>query len=581
MHFGRRTICIRCSIFSSFSTDWASWFSRPYSTTISWCQWWVVFNTIDDWPNLTCDSSHLQTLFTIDKLISASRKRIEISVIRATLHPSEVTHLEFKKPPNFDYKSGQWMRIACLELNRDEYHPFTIASAPHEDTLSLYIRAVGPFTKNIRSTYDSNTLNGRPYPKLYLDGPYGEGHQDWFKFDVSVLVGGGIGITPFASIIKDITFKSNMKSRINCKQVDHQSMFSIYTLFISWLGLLLVGDQNAEAIRVDVGRDSRGGGQRQEQLVDHAHFHHSILRQVRLENHYAGQLSWNLFSSYIVSIDFIAVHLWTPLSKNITKKFVHRTQSKDTLWKAKFQRILLLLAEATSKGKVWICLPVHESMNVHSRWNEWACSVVGPIQWPTMFNRRVKCSIVKRDQFLFIILKIFNFVYFWMVWIKKSVSYFDPRWCNAWPSACMCIPRADPFHAWEMHSAKCICSPDWQHMHVRQPPVRPTTAVEDNVGQTFLSPLSLLSWVMVIVTAGTCLLILHVATLLPLWFWFAASAHRRQVNLGPQLLESINPSVDQPFPSAQVTLSKRNGHQQSEWRWHDKLRRRWCNVEFA
>jgi predicted ferric reductase len=35
-----------------------------------------------------------------------------------------------------------------------------------------------------------------------LDGPYGEGHQDWHRFEVSVLVGGGIGVTPFASILR-------------------------------------------------------------------------------------------------------------------------------------------------------------------------------------------------------------------------------------------------------------------------------------------------------------------------------------------------------------------------------------------
>lgn len=111
------------------------------------------------------------------------------------------------------------MRIACLELNSNEYHPFTIASAPHEETLSMFIRAVGPFTKNLRQIYDCNSLNGRPYPKLYLDGPYGEGHQDWLKYDISVLVGGGIGITPFASIIKDIAFRSSSNSKINCQKV--------------------------------------------------------------------------------------------------------------------------------------------------------------------------------------------------------------------------------------------------------------------------------------------------------------------------------------------------------------------------
>lgn len=55
--------------------------------------------------------------------------------------------------------------------------------------------------------------------QLYLDGPFGEGHQDWTDFEVSVLVGGGIGVTPFASILKDLVFKSSTKSKIQCKKV--------------------------------------------------------------------------------------------------------------------------------------------------------------------------------------------------------------------------------------------------------------------------------------------------------------------------------------------------------------------------
>ena len=55
--------------------------------------------------------------------------------------------------------------------------------------------------------------------QLYLDGPFGEGHQDWYTCDVAVLVGGGIGVTPFASILKDIAFRSQTKARINCQKV--------------------------------------------------------------------------------------------------------------------------------------------------------------------------------------------------------------------------------------------------------------------------------------------------------------------------------------------------------------------------
>ncbi|XP_060115958.1 dual oxidase 2 [Heteronotia binoei] len=159
-------------------------------------------------------------IYGADKLVSLSRKKVEISVVKAELLPSGVTHLQFQRPEDFDYRSGQWVRIACLSLGTTEYHPFTLTSAPHEDTLSLHIRAAGPWTTRLRELYSPESVAeiGK-YPKLYLDGPFGEGHQEWNKFEVSVLVGGGIGVTPFASILKDLVFKSLVGSKIPCKKI--------------------------------------------------------------------------------------------------------------------------------------------------------------------------------------------------------------------------------------------------------------------------------------------------------------------------------------------------------------------------
>ncbi|KAK2493030.1 hypothetical protein MC885_010885 [Smutsia gigantea] len=159
-------------------------------------------------------------IYVGDKLVSLSRKKVEISVVKAELLPSGVTHLRFQRPQGFEYKSGQWVRIACLALGTTEYHPFTLTSAPHEDTLSLHIRAAGPWTTRLREIYSPPTGDGCVrYPKLYLDGPFGEGHQEWHKFEVSVLVGGGIGVTPFASILKDLVFKSSVSCQVFCKKI--------------------------------------------------------------------------------------------------------------------------------------------------------------------------------------------------------------------------------------------------------------------------------------------------------------------------------------------------------------------------
>ncbi|XP_063244326.1 dual oxidase-like isoform X2 [Bacillus rossius redtenbacheri] len=158
-------------------------------------------------------------MFTVDHMITASRKMVEVPVVNAELLPSNVTMLEFKKPFNFEYKSGQWIRISCPTLNTLEYHPFTLSSAPHQPTLTVHIRAVGPWTTNIRQKYDPTLLREKPLPKIRIEGPFGEGHQDWYQFEVAVLVGGGIGVTPFASILKDIVNRVNTNQHTACKKV--------------------------------------------------------------------------------------------------------------------------------------------------------------------------------------------------------------------------------------------------------------------------------------------------------------------------------------------------------------------------
>lgn len=50
------------------------------------------------------------------------------------------------------------------------------------------------------------------FPRVLIDGPYGAPAQDYKQYEVVLLVGLGIGATPFISIIKDIIN--------NIKQVD-------------------------------------------------------------------------------------------------------------------------------------------------------------------------------------------------------------------------------------------------------------------------------------------------------------------------------------------------------------------------
>lgn len=40
-----------------------------------------------------------------------------------------------------------------------------------------------------------------------VDGPFGTASEDVFDYEVAMLVGAGIGVTPFASILKSIWYK--------------------------------------------------------------------------------------------------------------------------------------------------------------------------------------------------------------------------------------------------------------------------------------------------------------------------------------------------------------------------------------
>ena len=65
-----------------------------------------------------------------------------------------------------------------------------------------------------------------------MDGPFGEGHQDWHRYEVSIMVGGGIGVTPFASILKDVVEKSRAGIKFPCRKVSVPLLFLLFVILI-------------------------------------------------------------------------------------------------------------------------------------------------------------------------------------------------------------------------------------------------------------------------------------------------------------------------------------------------------------
>jgi predicted ferric reductase len=96
-----------------------------------------------------------------------------------------------------DYKPGQFMIIQLVRNGKvSESHPFTIASSPTSDKLSVSVKSVGDFTSKIGDTKINDVA--------YIDEPYGR--FSFLNYDAQnlVFIAGGIGVTPFISMLRYI-----------------------------------------------------------------------------------------------------------------------------------------------------------------------------------------------------------------------------------------------------------------------------------------------------------------------------------------------------------------------------------------
>ncbi|MCO5605774.1 hypothetical protein L7F22_059958 [Adiantum nelumboides] len=164
-------------------------------------------------------------LYTSERTIRFMRSsHYSVNIIKAAIYPGDVLAIHMTKPPSFKYKSGMYMFVKCPDVSPFEWHPFSITSAPGDDFLSVHIRTLGDWTNEMKSLFSKVCLppqQGRSgllradqvlginetsskFPKLFIDGPFGAPAQNYKKYDILLLVGLGIGATPFISILRDM-----------------------------------------------------------------------------------------------------------------------------------------------------------------------------------------------------------------------------------------------------------------------------------------------------------------------------------------------------------------------------------------
>ncbi len=177
-------------------------------------------------PNFWGWSSVSIAAFLVEQVVRRRRSKRETHVVNAQVLPSNVLALDIARPFNFSFRASDYLYLRCPSVADYEWHPFTISSAPErEDSLSLHIRAVGGWTGSLYSQFrdwtiarDSDAL--LPKIPVYLDGPYHSPSSHIYQSQHAVLIAGGIGVTPYASILQSILHQRQAQSAaLNLKKV--------------------------------------------------------------------------------------------------------------------------------------------------------------------------------------------------------------------------------------------------------------------------------------------------------------------------------------------------------------------------
>jgi predicted ferric reductase/mono/diheme cytochrome c family protein len=80
----------------------------------------------------------------------------------------------------------------------NQFHPFSITSAPHERTLRITVKAVGDYTRALRSLEEG--------AEAVVEGPYGSFSHHGLPRRKQVWLAGGIGVTPFLSMARSLRY---------------------------------------------------------------------------------------------------------------------------------------------------------------------------------------------------------------------------------------------------------------------------------------------------------------------------------------------------------------------------------------
>ena len=147
--------------------------------------------------------------FAVEQVLRLRRRAGVSRVVSSNPLRSAVTRLEIERPQGFEFAAADYVFLCIPSIARHEWHPFTLSSAPEQPNLVVHVRTLGDWTSALR-----HAAEDEPQAPLvvHVDGPYGSPSAHIFGSRVAVLIGAGIGVTPFASVLESLVLRANGRS---------------------------------------------------------------------------------------------------------------------------------------------------------------------------------------------------------------------------------------------------------------------------------------------------------------------------------------------------------------------------------
>ena len=134
------------------------------------------------------------------RLTGRGSRATSTKILGREMVATDTLSLRLAKPTDFTFEPGQAIRLTIPAGTPDaagEARVLSIASAPHEADITV-------ITRLRDSSVFKQALKSMPYgAELQIAGPLGNFTQDEDRERPTVFLAGGIGITPFLSMIRD------------------------------------------------------------------------------------------------------------------------------------------------------------------------------------------------------------------------------------------------------------------------------------------------------------------------------------------------------------------------------------------